>query len=74
MYQQKKVLFPLKNMWWYWIRAMAVTILVQKELIMAKNIMIILTGAGISIIVLTMSVHMIMQTSKEIKNIKKDKE
>lgn len=38
-----------------------------------KRIMIMLIGAGISIAVVTMAVYMIVQTSKEIKQYKKDK-
>lgn len=34
-----------------------------------KRIMIIATGGGISVAVLTMAVYMIVQTAKEIKNI-----
>lgn len=39
-----------------------------------KRIMIILTGAGISVIVVTMAVYMIVQTTKEIKQCKNSKE
>ena len=39
-----------------------------------KRIMIMLTGAGISIAVVTMAVYMIVQTSKEIKQYKNNKE
>ena len=39
-----------------------------------KRIMIMLTGAGISIVVVTMAVYMIVQTSKEIKQYKNNKE
>ena len=39
-----------------------------------KRIMIMLTGAGISVAVVTMAIYMIVQTSKEIKNITNNKE
>ena len=35
-----------------------------------QKLMIILTGAGISVIVVTMAMYMIVQTTKEIKRLK----
>ena len=39
-----------------------------------KRLMIILTGAGISVAVVTMAIYMIVQTTREIKQYKHNKE
>ena len=38
----------------------------------AKRLMIMLTGAGISVVVVSMAIYMIVQTSKEMKTYKRE--